>query len=117
TLLDPEPESCLPELADLLARTLPGGSAVAVGWDDPLLGATVSLSAEAEPVHWAAVEAVMAGDRVNPDLHAISDAWQNGTTRVALVAQPAGPLPAALRESWLMLARSTVDAHFGSARA
>ena len=52
-------------LAPLLARTLPAGSAVAVGWNDPLLGAGCSLSDTAAPALRAAV-ACAATKRARP---------------------------------------------------
>src|SRR5690606_6851381 len=43
--------------------------------------------------------------------------WTLDATRIALLVQPSRSLPGALRDGWLALARSTVDAHVASARA
>ncbi|WP_238333446.1 sensor domain-containing phosphodiesterase [Luteimonas marina] len=117
TASDPGDNAGLSGLAQLLARTLPTGSTVAVGWDDPLLGMTVSLSGAATAAHGAAVEGMLAGRPPGEDGYDVSAAWAVDDTRVALVAQPGRQLPNALREGWVALARSTIDATFASARA
>ncbi|HRP71400.1 MAG TPA: EAL domain-containing protein [Luteimonas sp.] len=104
-------------LAQLLASTLPAGSIVAVGWDDPQLGTTVSLSRQASPAHAEAVEGMLAGRTPKAGDHDVSACWTADATRVAMVAQPGRELPHALRDGWLALARSTIDATFASARA
>jgi len=117
TASDPEDSAGLSGLAQLLARTLPTGSTVAVGWDDPLLGMTVSLSGAATAAHGTAVEGMLAGGPPGEGGYDVSAAWTVDDTRVALVAQPGRQLPNALREGWVALARSTIDATFASARA
>lgn len=112
----PEAHAGLAELATLLARTLPAGASVAVGWSDPLLGTGRSRSACAGAALDAAVEALLGGEPTAA-APAMRDAWTHDATRVALVAQPGRALPAALRRGWLALARSTIDATFASARA
>src|SRR5690606_41519768 len=63
------------------------------------------------------MEVLLAGGA--PDLPGcdLGVAWTLDATRVALVAHTGRGLPAALREGWLALARSTIDATFNSARA
>lgn len=104
-------------IATLLARTLPAGATVAVGWNDPLLGGDTSCSAGASAAHVAAVESLLAGGAPGGDGYDLGATWTLDATRVALVAQTGRELPAALREGWLALARSTIDATFASARA
>ena len=113
----PQAQSGLAGIATLLARTLPAGAAVAVGWSDPLLGSGASRSATATPAQAQAMEMLLAGG--TPDLSGcdLGVTWTLDATRVALVAHTGRGLPAALREGWLALARSTIDATFTSARA
>src|SRR5690606_13705348 len=65
----------------------------------------------------AVAAAMLAGGDAGLRRHELALAWTLDATRIALVVQPARSLPGALRESWLPLARSTVDAHLASARA
>jgi len=104
-------------VAPLLARTLPAGSMVAVGWDDPLLGAGCSLSDTATPSLRASVEAMLADREPATDVHGIDMQWRDGDAHVALAVQPGRQLPRALRDGWLALARNTIDATFAGARA
>lgn len=113
----PDEHSGLAGIATLLAGTLPAGSAVAVCWNDPLLGSGRSCSAGTAPGLVQAMEALLRGGTPalpGPD---ISLAWTVEAMRVALVADTARGLPDTLRQGWLTLARSTIDATFASARA
>ena len=104
-------------VAALLARTLPAGSMVAVGWDDPLLGAGCSLSETATPALRQAVEAMLADRAPATGAHDLDMRWRDGEARIALSVQPGRQLPRALRDGWLALARNTIDATFAGARA
>ncbi|MBP6797654.1 MAG: hypothetical protein KA124_06115, partial [Luteimonas sp.] len=104
-------------VATLLARTLPAGSTVAVGWDDPLLGTGCSLSETATPALRGVVEAMLVDRAPAAAAHAIDMQWRDGDARIALAMQPGRQLPRALRDGWLALARNTIDATFAGARA
>ncbi|MDH7452903.1 EAL domain-containing protein [Luteimonas composti] len=114
---DPGEQAGLTVLGPLLARTLPPGAAVAVGWDDPLLGAGISLGGAATPAPAEAVATLLAGGEPAGGRHDLALCWTVETARVALAVQPGRRIPATLREGWTGLARGTIDAHFASARA
>ncbi|TWG94568.1 diguanylate cyclase (GGDEF)-like protein [Luteimonas sp. J16] len=105
-------------IATLLARTLPAGASVAVGWHDPLLGSGTSTSERAGSRQVRAVEALLGGAAASGAKGTeLSDAWTLDATRMALVVDAGDGLPDGLRDGWLALARSTIDATFASARA
>ena len=114
---DPGESAGLADLGPLLARTLPPGAAVALGWDDPLLGTGLSHSGAAAAASAEAVAGILAGGEAAPGRHDLVLSWTLADTRVALVAHPGRRLPPVLRESWASLARGTVNAHFACARA
>src|SRR5690554_3324761 len=105
-------------IATLLARTLPAGASVAVGWHDPLLGSGTSTSERAGSRQVRAVEALLGGAAASGAKGTeLSDAWTLDATRMALVVDAGDGLPDGLRDGWLALARSTIDATCASARA
>ncbi|WP_298574235.1 EAL domain-containing protein [uncultured Luteimonas sp.] len=114
---DPGDQAGLSGLGPLLAGTLPPGAVVAVGWDDPLLGAGISQGGGDGAAPAEAVARMLDGGDVSPGRDGLALSWTLDSTRVALLVQPARRLSAPLRESWAGLARGTVDAHFASARA
>ncbi|MGJ4730213.1 EAL domain-containing protein, partial [Luteimonas sp. SDU101] len=65
----------------------------------------------------AAAATLLAGGAAAAGRHDLVQSWTIETTRVALVVQPGGRLPGALRDSWIGLARGLIDAHVASARA
>src|SRR5690606_1052852 len=101
----------------LLARTLPPGTAVAVGWEDPLFGTGASQEGKSGSLAVAAAATMLAGHRAGLRRQDLGLAWTLDATRIALVVQPARSLPGALRDGWLALARSTVEACIAAARA
>src|SRR5690606_40338144 len=113
----PAEQAGLAGLAAMLAQTLPPGAAVAVGWDDPLSGSGSSHGGRDGSPALAVVAAMLAGSDAGLRRQDLALAWTLDATRIALVVRPARALPGALRENWLALARSTVDAHLASARA
>ena len=114
---DPAEQSGLAGLASLLARTLPPGAAVAVGWEDPLFGTGASQEGKSGSLAVAAAATMLAGHRAGLRRQDLGLAWTLDATRIALVVQPARSLPGALRDGWLALARSTVEACIAAARA
>ena len=73
-------------IATLLARTLPAGASVAVGWHDPLLGSGTSTSERAGSRQVRAVEALLGGAAASGAKGTeLSDAWTLDATRMALV--------------------------------
>ena len=114
---DPGDQAGLSALGPLLAATLPPGAVVAVGWDDPLLGAGISQGGGDDAGHAEAVARMLDGGDASPGRDGLALSWTLDSTRVALLVQPVRRLSGALRGSWAGLARGTVDAHFASARA
>ena len=113
----PEAHPALASLAGLLARTLPAGAGVAVGWDDPMPGERISLGGVAGAAEAAEVEALLEGEEARRDGSALRATWTLDGRRIALVAYPGRPWPRALCDGWLALARATVDATCTSALA
>ena len=110
----------LASVAALLAGALPAGSAVAVAWEDPLLGAdaccdgsTASMALRDE----ARTLLARYPERPPPRGQHIEAAWEEGAARLAIVAHPGRELPGAVREGWLALARTAVAATLKTALA
>ena len=107
------------DLAPLLARSLPAGAAVAVGWNDPVLGAGQSRAGAAGEAAGVVVDALLRGDAPDPDPDpkALALCWSTGGARVALVVRAGRRWPASERDSWAALARATIEAHLAGALA
>ena len=102
----------------LLARTLPPGSTVVVGWRDPLLGAGLSSHGPAVAALVAQVEGMLGGAAAPaPEGTGFHGLWSDGDVRFALAVRPGRQLSRALRDGWLALAHTTLDASFAAARA
>ena len=107
----------LPELAGLLAGTLPALSEVVVCWRCPVLGegisqASVTTAALAGQAR-AALENFVPGGHPQQ----LEDAWGDADTRIAIVAQPSQAMGKPERDAWLALARRTVAASLALAQS
>jgi diguanylate cyclase (GGDEF)-like protein len=103
----------LAPVAALLAAALPAGSAVAVAWDDPVLGAGSSTdggAGVATLLDTARSLLEQPPERSSARGAQIEVAWDEDKSRLAIVAQPGRELPGAVCEHWLTLARATVVA-------
>ena len=103
----------LATVARTLAEALPAGVAVAVAWEDPVLGRDASCHGQqgAGALRDLAESLLdRAGAQGQPPERLIGTAWQEEGSRLAIVAQPGRELPAAVRDGWLALAKATVSA-------
>jgi diguanylate cyclase (GGDEF)-like protein len=110
----------LEAVAATLATALPTGVSVAVAWDDPVLGPGHSLhGAQVAGTLREMAQALLERPQRTglPHGRLIEHGWQDGDTRLAIVAQPGRELPAAVREGWLVLAKATVSATLRTALA
>ena len=115
----PPREAELAGLADVLAESLPTGSAVVVCWDDPRLGAGCSAVEGAPETLHARGRRLASGERAGAEAGGVlvEDAWREERTRVAIVARLSKVLSPVSLDAWRALARRVVAATLGSARA
>ena len=123
-------------LADVLAGTLPTGSALIVHWHDPqgssghcaTNDASRALHARARACLQDLGDATLASDsdhgidqtgvdEAGINEASINEAWSDDGTRIAISAILSAPLTHGSRQAWLALARRTVAASLASARA
>jgi len=107
--------SPLSGLADALAGMLPSGSKVVVRWLDPEAGSGLSAAIGAPSGLLVHADRRLA-DRAEPDDER-SVVWENGQTRIVVAANVTEPLESADFQSWMAVARHTIDASLASARA
>jgi diguanylate cyclase (GGDEF)-like protein len=101
-------------LAESLRALLPDGSQVVVRWRGPGPAEGLSASAGASASLLANAARCIGGETTSDPL---VDVWDEGDTRIAIVASiGSAPLPVR-REAWLALARRTVSASLAAARA
>jgi diguanylate cyclase (GGDEF)-like protein len=103
-------------VAGVLAAALPGGGRVAVRWRiDGQDGGAAGPDAGPGLVERAG-RLLQAGTAPASPLQA-DLAWESADGRFAIAADPAGPLPAAARDTWAALARQVVEYHVATQRA
>ena len=110
----------LASVAMLLVAALPAGSAVAVAWDEPLLGSSHCVAGAAGAAALGEIAQALlehAPGRLPLRGSHLEEAWDEGKARLSIVAQPGRELPGTVREGWLSLARATVTATLHTALA
>ena len=110
-------EGDLAGLADVLAQSLPTGSAVVACWSDPRIGLGMSAVDGVPDALRAHALGLMGADLRAGDGVVIDEAWGSDGARLAIAARLSEPLTPASRDAWRALARRAVTATLTAAQA